>query len=99
MLARLLLILLVAVFAVPSAAPAACHDGAKVAHTMPMRSDDSGPRAVPTHACLGCIPPSDWLSPQIAGPMLSPVVVRFAPPPALLVGTERTPDLRPPRRG
>ena len=64
---RVILALMLAIFAVPTAAPAACHDAAPAVtshHAMPMPGDGH-PRAIPAHGCIGCIgciPPSDWLA-------------------------------------
>ena len=92
MLARLILALLLAAFALPGAA-SACHD-APVAmaamHHGPVHAPD---KAVSVHACLGCIPLGDCAVARMEAPLL-PVAdaplwmvatldVRGAGPPAL----------------
>ena len=99
MLVRLLLALLLAVFAVPTAAPAACHDAPSTGHAMPMPAEDERPDAMPVHACVGCIPPSDWLGARVEAPTLISAARPSSPPPASLAGTRAPPDLPPPRRG
>lgn len=69
MLARLLVALLLAAFAVPVAATPACHDGAPMAamhHAAPATPDEHGQ---PVHACIGCIPPGDWNAARLATPV------------------------------
>jgi hypothetical protein len=99
MLVRLLLALLLAAVAVPTAAPAACHDAPASGHAMPMPADDGRPDAVPVHACAGCIPPSDWLGARVAAPLPIASAPPSPMPPASLAGTGAPPDLPPPRRG
>lgn len=96
---RLILALMLAIFAVPTAAPAACHDAAPAAasnHAMPM-SGDGHPRAIPAHGCIGCIPPSDWLAARILPPLLVPTLVPHAVPVRLDLGGNTLPARRPPR--
>ena len=72
MLARLFLALLLALFATPASA-AECHDARPAApHAMPMAGEHQRDMAAP-HACVGCIPPSDWLAARVSGPALVPV--------------------------
>ncbi|MGA1800438.1 hypothetical protein VH567_16845 [Sphingomonas sp. 4RDLI-65] len=106
MIARLILALLLAAFAVPAAAPAACHDASTPApHTMMMAADtadasDTMPdrKAVPLHGCIGCIPPSNWTSARIAAvaPTDAPVLVERAP--VLDIGMVTAPVPPPPRK-
>ena len=103
MVARLILALLLAAFALPASAPAACHDAPKASgmalamHDMPI---DHAPdrKAPPPHGCVGCVPPSNW----IAGRLPAMIVV-LPPAPvarvvALDIGGAVAPALRPPRR-
>lgn len=103
MLARLLLVLLLAAFSLPAAA-AACHD-MPVAGTqaMAMTGDHHSAPApespMASHACVGCVPPSDLLAARIEPPLPAP-----APAPAMRVtlldlSGALPPDLPPPRRG
>jgi len=61
MLARLILALMLAAFALP-AATMPCHDapmamsGVAMAH----HGDVAPARAIAAHACIGCVPPSSW---------------------------------------
>lgn len=99
MLARLFLTLLLAVFAVPGAAPAACHDTTQGAHAMPMPASAPDDRGAPVHACVGCIPPSDWLSPRLASLGLAPIAKPFAALAVRLSSIAPPPSIPPPRYG
>lgn len=107
MLARFLLALLLAAFAMPGVAPAACHDDAPVAHhamssanhIMPMPDGASDRSALAVHACIGCVPPSDWLGPRVARPVVPVAATLVAALTTLSTGAVPAPDLPPPRRG
>lgn len=99
MLARLIFFLLIAAFAIPSAAPATCHHAPVAAHAGPMHDTAPVPQALPVHACVGCIPPADWLSPRLMAPTLTPVAKPTGRNPNRLFGTTLLPDLPPPRHG
>lgn len=64
MIARLILALLLAAFAIPAGASVpACHDtppAAMVGHAMPDMPAVPDHKAAAAHVCIGCIPPSDW---------------------------------------
>jgi hypothetical protein len=108
---RLILALMLAMFAMPAAAPAACHDMAGPApattrHAMPMpmpmpmpttMPGDGQPKAIPPHGCIGCIPPSDWLAARILPPLLAPTLVPHTVPARLDLGGDTLPARRPPR--
>lgn len=100
MLARLILALLLAAFAVPVAAPAACHDApVGRAHAMPMghASDTAPEKAMPSHGCIGCVPPSNWIGARgIGAPPreCAPLIARAR---VLDIGTGAPPALPPPR--
>ena len=100
MLARLILVLLLAAFAVPAAAASGCHEATVSA---PMvhhgSSDDHRAPDVPiaTHVCIGCIPPGDWTTARIAQPP-SPLAVPLAiTQQSFSPGIARAPALPPPR--
>lgn len=101
MLARLILALLLAAFAVPAAAPAACHDTAKVAHAshaMPMpATGHSDQKATPPHGCIGCVPPSNWTAVRVAEVMPAATPPLVARARVLTLGAAPTPDTPPPR--
>jgi hypothetical protein len=103
MIARLILILLLACLALPAMAAAPCHDGsgemAGMArpHAMPAVPDEHERKAVPVHACMGCIPPASLLRAAVAAP---PPLVAL-PLTAALVRFDRgrmTPPATPPPR-
>ena len=95
MFARLILALLLAAFALPASAPAACHD-VPATHMMPM---DHAPeqKATPPHGCIGCVPPSNWDAARIltSAPRTTPMMIERAA--VLDLGGTIAPDLRPPR--
>ncbi len=104
MFARLILALLLAVFAFPAVAPAACHDvptsGAhamamdhRAAHPVPVRDQD----AVPPHGCIGCIPPSTWIAAPVVASVLRGKVVLIERAGVLDIGAGSPPALPPPR--
>ena len=103
MLARLLLALLALVFATPVAA-AACHTQsarehhAGMAHhgSVPM---DDGDEAAPADACVGCVPPSDWITPRVAEPVVLAPPAPSARIAGLRLGRGAPPALPPPRIG
>lgn len=97
MLARLIMVLILALTSLPLGASAAtatvaCHEQA-----MPMPHHTPAPATPVEHGCIGCIPPSDWLGTRVAAP--TPVV---ASPPStrvrvLAIGSGQPPALPPPR--
>ena len=93
MLARLILTLLLAAFALPAMAAAPCHDTPAPMvmaphHAMPgvPRHEDGGrdDGAIVAHACIGCIPPSTMAPRAVSHPpiatdtMLIGAIVPFA---------------------
>jgi hypothetical protein len=112
MFARLILALLLAAFAFPASAPAACHDvpttaaTTTAAHAMPMALAMQHPtpidpapehKATPPHGCIGCVPPSNWTAARILGAVPHAGVPPEARAAVLDVGGTIAPDLRPPR--
>jgi hypothetical protein len=103
MLARLILALLLAAFALPASAPAACHD-AQATHAMPIpgampAAMDYAPeqKATPPHGCIGCVPPSNWSATRLVvpAPRTSAAMIEWAAVLDLRDGV--APALRPPR--
>jgi len=104
MIARVLVILLLLTgFALPATASAHCRDAATATQAMVgSHHGDHMPapvQAVTEHACIGCVPPSDWLAARILAPL-----PRAAMKPDARVATlgplaPTAPDPRPPRRG
>ena len=103
MIARLILMLLLACLALPAMASAPCHDGSgemgemAMPHAMPTPADEHERTALPVHACMGCIPPATLLRAAINAPL--PVVA--LPPAGALVRFDRgrmTPPATPPPR-
>lgn len=102
MLARLIIALLLVVFAVPAAAPAACHDTPAMTQGMAAHEMTSGTMkhsAITPHGCVGCIPPSDWAGATVAASFARPPVAPLAAISALVAGTAPTLVLPPPRLG
>ena len=104
MLARLILALLLAAFAVPAMASSPCHDATASmvmapGHTMPMRNvpkqDD---RAIVAHVCIGCIPPSNMKSGAAARSRMASTEVRIARFIRLDPGEAPAPATPPPRK-
>lgn len=100
MIARLLLVLMLVLGALPATAmPAGCHGEA--AMTMPM---DHAPRhdhqpALTDHGCIGCAALPDWLAERVAVP---PLVAATDPKPttaSFAIRAAGPPTLRPPRIG
>lgn len=98
MLARLIMVLILALTSLPhgaSAAPAvaACHE------TMaPMHDRAPPPAPAAEHGCIGCIPPGDWLSARVAAPAM---IAALPPSPrvrVLAIGAGTPPALPPPRQ-
>ena len=89
MIARLILVLLLACLALPAMAAAPCNDGsgemARMAmpHAMPAAPDEHERNAVAVHACMGCIPPATLLRAAVVAPLpivalpLGSALVRF----------------------
>jgi len=103
-LARLLLVLLLAAFSLP-AAVASCHDApAPMTGTHAMHGSGHQPMTVPdgsvaSHACVGCVPPSGMLAKRIEPPLPAPSMAPAAFVATLDLGGAVPPDLPPPRRG
>jgi hypothetical protein len=97
---RALLLLLALLTASPAfAAMPACHDApVATAHAMPGEHRHT-PDVAPPHACLGCIPPSDWLAAPLPVPQLAPTVAPTPRIATLDLGRAPPPLLRPPRLG
>lgn len=112
MLARLILALLLAAFAFPAVAPAACHDasaspGHGVVMDMPAMSgtqeampDHEAPdrKATPLHGCIGCVPPSNWNAARVLGVALREPAMVTERAAVLDLGAGVAPALRPPRK-
>src|SRR3546814_16266038 len=82
MIARLLLVLLLAGLALPATAAMPCHDAAPppmagMTHHAPAISDapTAPAKAMPAHLCIGCVPPSSWRAGTIAAPLLPPMTL------------------------
>lgn len=108
MIARMILALLLAAFALPVMASVPCHDGStgmagisapKMHHDAPPPARDYDQKAVAPHACMGCIPPSSLVRHMVAarqplGDVRQPMaVIRFDS------GLKPQPDTPPPRAG
>jgi len=103
MIARLILMLLLAGLALPAMARAPCHDGSAemagttMSHAMPKPNDEPERKLVAVHACMGCIPPASLLRAGLAAPR--PIAAMT--PMARLVRFDRrrmTPPATPPPR-
>lgn len=99
MLARLVLALMIGLFAVPAAAMPACHAAPVVPmmhHGMTPRHDPAQPGPVAEH-CLGCIAPVTVRAPALAPPL---GLVWSADAPARMTGISRLsqPPATPPPR-
>ncbi|RIA37604.1 hypothetical protein DFR49_3491 [Hephaestia caeni] len=104
MIARLLLVLLLAGLALPATATMPCHDGAPppmagMTHHAPATSDvpTTPAKAMPAHLCIGCVPPSSWRAGTIAAPLLPPMTLGGRPLRALIAGPPLAPEPPPPR--
>jgi hypothetical protein len=106
MLMRFFLVLLFAAFALPAAAPAACHGKSTAApHAMPAMAgaptegmgQEADHKAIAPHGCIGCIPPSAWTAAQIddVPPVAAAVPVERAA--VFDIGMTAAPALPPPR--
>lgn len=106
---RLILALLLALFATPGMATC-CKDGAAVprmAATMVMPSSATHQHHLPAtddrdmavHGCIGCIPPDNWQRPALAAPALVPVPALATPLATISAGKVLPPALPPPRLG
>ena len=103
MIARLILMLLLACLALPAMATAPCHDGSAemtgmaMPHVMPAPVEEHERKAVAVHACMGCIPPATLLRAGLAGPL--PIAVLARPVPLVRFDRGRmTPPATPPPR-
>ncbi|MEG3088135.1 hypothetical protein [Sphingomonas sp. PB4P5] len=103
MIARLILVLLLACLALPAMAAAPCHDGSgemagmAMPHARPAPSDEPEHKAVAVHACMGCIPPATLLRAALAARL----PLATLPPARALVRFDRgrmTPPATPPPR-
>jgi hypothetical protein len=103
MLWRLLLGLVLAFGALPAeAAMPACHDTMPAMAAMAGDHRPAAPapdRMAPGHACIGCIPPGDWLAPRVAAPALPPAMAPAARIRRLEPGRRDPPASPPPRIG
>lgn len=114
MLMRLFLVLLFAAFALPAAAPAACHDAsaagphmmtamatvtADMADGMAKTADHDAPdqKAVATHGCIGCVPPSTWTVARIDDVPPAETASPIERAAVFDIGMTTAPALRPPR--
>ena len=97
MLARLILVLLLAASAVPAAAAEGCHENAATHHAMPGMPDMPDHKVVTAHVCIGCIPPGDWVGAGCVAPMM-PALERAITLPARLDLNAGTPPALPPPR-
>jgi hypothetical protein len=95
MLARLILALLLAAFALPATAPAACHE----APAMQAMAMDHAPaqKATPPHGCIGCVPPSNWTAARILGASVREPVTLIEGAAVLDIRGATAPARRPPR--
>ena len=106
MLARLILTLLLAAFALPAMAASPCHDAPVVMamaphHSMPAmpgqedgRHDD---KTIVAHACIGCIPPSSMAPRVISHPVIPGGRMPMEAIAPFDMGTPSTPATPPPR--
>lgn len=100
MLARLILVLLLAAFAVPAAAASSCHEAtvsAPMAHHGGAGDHRAPDVAIAAHVCIGCIPPGDWTAARIAQPLAPPAVPLAIMQQSFSPGLARAPALPPPR--
>ena len=100
MLARLILALLLAAFALPAMAASPCHEGGVMA-AMTMSDHPGKPApphdAVAGHVCIGCVPPSNWASAPIVTPLATARAPRVWTAARLDPGAGYPPVLPPPR--
>ena len=55
--------------------------------------------AAPAQACVGCVPPSDWITPRVAEPVAFAAPAPVGRVAALSLGRGTPPALPPPRIG
>lgn len=90
MIARLILALLIAAFALPAMAITPCHgsghDESGTMAGMEMRHDTPAPApvrdhdaAIAVHSCMGCIPPASLVRPAFAAPLRPESAILVAP--------------------
>ncbi len=103
MVARLILSLLLAAFALPAMAVVPCHDAAPAMamtasghHSVPMAPVAPDDRAM-VHACIGCIPPSTLKAGAADVPVLKTAGIRMAHAVRFDPGKAPAPDTPPPR--
>ena len=99
MLARFILALLLAAFALPASAPAACHDamsGMSMPASVPMEHAPEQ-KATPPHGCIGCVPPSNWMAARTPDAIPRAPAMLTARVAVLDMRGAAAPMLRPPR--
>lgn len=99
MLVRLILVMLLAAFAMPATAMPGCRAEMR---TMPMAADRQMPmapdhRARVMHVCIGCIAPSNRLTHRIAPVPVAGAAMPIAEAARLVLGTTGPPAPPPPR--
>jgi hypothetical protein len=107
MIARLILSLLLAAFALPAMATVPCHDDrapTMMAMTVPAHHSMPAAPLAPddrtmVHACIGCIPPSSLRTGPAAAPMLKTIEIRVATAVHFDPGKAPAPVTPPPRIG
>ena len=100
MLLRLLLCVLLATLGCQPVAAMPCHDTGGMTMAMPAQHDTPVERhheAMPSHACLGCIPPETLRASALPAPV-SVRTLPVAPAPATLDPDGGTPPALPPPR-
>lgn len=100
MFARLILVLLLAAFALPALADGPCHASPAMA-TMHHAGHGSIPaeeRATAPHVCIGCIPPASLAMRALAAPAATAAVARRIVAAAFDPASGSPPALPPPRR-
>ena len=105
MIARLLLMLLLAGLALPAMAAAPCHGGGvdmvgmAMPYSMPAPATEHDRQAVAVHACLGYIPPAMFIRAAVAAPAPRIAVRRRLMVVAFNPGRTGPPATPPPRLG
>ncbi|MEG3123683.1 hypothetical protein [Sphingomonas sp. GB1N7] len=104
MIARLILALLLAAFALPAMASAPCHDGSGKMTGMTMGHDAPAPapmrdheKAIAVHSCMGCIPPASLVRPAFAVPLRPEGAMRIVALVRFDAGRSSPPATPPPR--
>ena len=100
MLARLILVLLLALGTTPAvAAPAGCHGMAATAAASDARHTPRGHPVAVDHGCVGCAALGDWLAERVVALPFTPTVRPLTQPAAFAPRAEGPPSLPPPRIG